>query len=118
MTVRKALVAVNGTFYNLPVGDDLSDVSPAGTVTLDFGSAPGTNVVQTVVTGQSNIQSNSQIHAWLMASATATHNAYEHAVVPMRLTISDIVAGTGFTVIAVSEWRLTGTFTAQWFVVP
>jgi hypothetical protein len=85
-----------------------------GTATLNFGAAPGTNVVTTAVTGQTGILSGSQCEAWLMQVATATHNAYEHGVVPMRITCGSIVVGTGFTIMAVTDWRLSGTFNVQW----
>lgn len=85
-----------------------------GTATLDFGSAPGTNMVTTTVTGQTSILAGSTLSAWLMAEATASHNAYEHMIVPIRLTCGNIVAGTGFDIVAQSDWRLTGTFTCRW----
>jgi len=85
-----------------------------GTATLDFGSAPGTNMVTTTITGQTGILSGSTISAWLMAEATATHNAYEHMIVPLRITCGNIVAGVGFDIVAVSDLRLTGTFTCRW----
>lgn len=85
-----------------------------GTATINFGSAPGTNVVETVVTGQTNITTSSHVEAWLMGDSTASHNAYEHSIVPIKLSCGSLVNGTGFTITASSEWRLTGTFTAHW----
>lgn len=85
-----------------------------GVATLDFGAAPGTNFVQTVITGQAGILTGSHADAYLMAASTASHNAYEHAVVPIRVTTGDIVAGTGFTINAVTDWRLSGTFNVYW----
>ena len=85
-----------------------------GTATLDFGSVPGTHLVTTTITGQTGILSGSTISAWLMAEATATHNAYEHMIVPLRITCGNIVAGVGFDIVAVSNLRLTGTFTCRW----
>ena len=85
-----------------------------GTATLNFGSVPGTNIVTTTITGQTGILSGSTISAWLMAEATATHNAYEHMIVPLRITCGNIVAGVGFDIVAVSDLRLTGTFTCRW----
>jgi hypothetical protein len=85
-----------------------------GTATLNFGSAPGTNVVETTVTGQTGITTSSHVEAWLMGDSTAGHNAYEHAIVPIKLSCGSLVNNTGFTITASSEWRLTGTFTAHW----
>lgn len=85
-----------------------------GTATLNFGSAPGTNVVVSTVTGQSAITSGSKVEAFLMGDSTATHNAYEHFIVPLVLRCGNIVAGTGFDIYASSDLRLTGTFTVNW----
>lgn len=85
-----------------------------GTATLDFGAAPGSNVATVMVTGQTDIVSGSQATAELMGDTTADHNAYEHLIVPLTVRCGDIVAGTGFTITASSEWRLTGTFKVRW----
>ena len=85
-----------------------------GTATLNFGSAPGTNVVTVAVTGQGAIGSGSHCEAWLMGDSTADHNAVEHAVAPIRCSCGSIVAGTGFTITAICDWRLTGQFTVHW----
>lgn len=85
-----------------------------GTAVLNFGAAPGTNFVTVAVTGQTGITTGSHVEAWMMAESTATHNAYEHAIAPIKLTVGDIVANTGFTINAVTDWRLTGTFNAHW----
>lgn len=89
-------------------------MSGTGTATLTFGSIPGTNLVTTTVTGQAGILTNSHIEAFLMGDSTATHNVYEHNIVPFTLTCGNIVAGTGFDIVASSDLRLTGTFTCHW----
>lgn len=93
---------------------DAGSVAKTGTAVLNFGATPGTNVVTTTVTGQTGILSGSQVHAVMMAEATATHNAYEHTIVPIRLTCGNLVAGTGFDITAVTDWRLNGTFNVRW----
>jgi hypothetical protein len=85
-----------------------------GTTTIDFGSAPGTNVVTTTVTGQAAIVSGSLVEAFMMAESTATHNAYEHSILPIVIRVGNIVEGVGFDIIASSEQRLTGTFSVKW----
>lgn len=85
-----------------------------GTTTIDFGSAPGTNVIVKTITGQTAITSTMLVEAWIMAEATADHNAYEHAVAPIKLTCGNIVNGASFDIIAVTDWRLTGTFNVKW----
>ena len=87
----------------------------SGTATLNFGSAPGTNVVSVAVTGQTPFLSSSRITLWMSGDdSTATHNGYEHMVVPIRLNATGIVAGVGFTVNGITDWRLDGTFTVRW----
>jgi hypothetical protein len=86
-----------------------------GTATLDFGAAPGTNIVSVVVTGQASITGTSSVEAFMMGTdSTATHNTYEHSMVPIRLSCIAIAAGTGFTIQGISETRLTGTFVIRW----
>jgi hypothetical protein len=86
-----------------------------GTAVADFGSAPGTNLVTTTVTGQAGIIAGSQVEAYLMAEATATHNAYEHSIIPLNITCGNIVPGTGFDIYTSNlDMRLNGTFNVHW----
>jgi hypothetical protein len=86
-----------------------------GTATLDFGATPGTNHVSVAVTGQASIGANDHVEAFIMGNdSTATHNAYEHMVAPIKLSVSSVVAATGFTINAVTDWRLDGTFKCRW----
>lgn len=85
-----------------------------GTATLDFGAAPGTNAASVTVTGEAGIGTSSVAEAWMMAESTADHNAEEHSLVPIRLTCGTFVAGTGFTIQARCDWRLSGTFKVRW----
>jgi hypothetical protein len=50
-------------------------------------------------------------------SITIPHNAYEHLVMfPQRVSVAcgDIVDGTGFTIYAQTELRLTGDISVHW----
>jgi hypothetical protein len=85
-----------------------------GSAILDFGAAPGSNTANVVITGQANILPTSQVEAWLMVTSTADHNIEEHAISPIALRCGNIVPGTGFTIYANTEWRLTHTFQCQW----
>jgi len=89
-----------------------------GTVTFNFGAAPGTNVVETVVSDAA-IGASSKVEIYLMGTdSTATHNSYEHSLLPMlggwAAVVTSITAGVGFTAQAASELRLTGTFQARY----
>lgn len=91
-----------------------------GTATIDFGATPGTNTASVTVTGQSGILSGSLVEAFLMADTTvsgsAGHNEPEHQLLAGKvgLTCGEVIAGTGFTIHAVSELRLTSTIQVRW----
>ncbi|MGL6208733.1 MAG: hypothetical protein ACRC14_02745 [Paracoccaceae bacterium] len=87
-----------------------------GSAVLDFGTPPGSGVTSAVVTGQAGILSGSRIRAWIQGS-TADHNAYEHTrILPGRIGLAagDVVVGTGFTIHAETELRLTGDVAVNW----
>lgn len=87
-----------------------------GSATLDFGFAPGSSIASVTVTGQSGIELTSRIKVWLGVS-TADHNEYEHTrIFPSRIGLAagDIVTGTGFTIHAETELRLTGDVAVYW----
>lgn len=88
-----------------------------GQAVLSFGAAPGTNVVETVVTGQTDIGANASVEAWFMADDTTDHNSYEHRLIfPQRIGLAcgDVVEGVGFTIFAETELRLTGDVLCRW----
>lgn len=89
--------------------------SGLGTATLNFGSAPGGTVATVAVPGQTDISGTSSVEAFMMGiDSTATHNALEHSLGLIRLSIVSLTAGTGFTIQGVSDLRLTGTFLVRW----
>lgn len=85
------------------------------TTTVDFGSsAAGSQLAEVTITGQTSITATSRVKAWIAAIATADHNVAEHVLIPAKVTIRDIVVGTGFTIQVASDLSLNGTFTVQW----
>ena len=88
-----------------------------GTMTFDFGSAPGTNVV-TATVSDATISGTSKVEIYLMGTdSTATHNTIEHQLLPLgglSLSPISVTAGVGFTAQAASLLRLTGTFQARY----
>ena len=88
-----------------------------GTVTFNFGAAPGTNVVSTVV-ADAAIGAASNIEIYLSGlDSTAEHNAYEHGIIALgglQLTPISRTAGVGFTAQAASLLRLTGNIKARY----
>ena len=87
-----------------------------GTVTFDFGTAPGTNVVTTAVSS-ATISASSKVEVYLMGTdSTATHNSIEHQMIPLgglSIQVISVTAGVGFTAQMMSNLRLTGTFQAR-----
>lgn len=69
-----------------------------GSDTVDFGAFPGSTHATKVVTGQAGILSGSKVEAWINNIASADHSADEHMIEPIKVGITTIVAGTGFTV--------------------
>ena len=88
-----------------------------GTVTFDFGSGKGTNVVIQSVT-DAGVSATSKVEVYLMGTdSTATHNAYEHSILPLgglSLSCISITAGVGFTAQAATQLRITGTIKARY----
>lgn len=87
----------------------------SGTTEIDFGLAPGGNYATTTIS-LATVTTTSIINVYMMSEATATHNAYEHSIVPIKLTAGNIVNGVSFDIIAVTEWRLTGTFKIKYTI--
>ena len=89
--------------------------STTGTATIDFGSIPGSNMTSVTVTGQTGITSASPLVVFMRSDdSTADHNSMAHAFAPIKLTGGNIVAGNGFTITAITDLRLTGTFLVRW----
>ena len=88
-----------------------------GTLTFNFGSAPGTNVVTTTVS-DATISGTSKVEVYMMGTdSTATHNTVEHQLLPLgglSLQVIAVTAGVGFTAQAATLLRLTGTFQARY----
>lgn len=86
-----------------------------GSLQIDFGAAPGSMTATATVTGQTWVGASSRIFVTVKGDdVTADHNAYEHSIVPMRFSISTLSSGTGFTITAVSDFRLSGLWNLNW----
>ena len=85
-----------------------------GFASIDFGSS-GSQVATLTVTGQTGIATGDHVECWVMGNGTTVdHNAYEHAIVPLTIKCTAIVAATSFTVLGVSPIHLTGLFKFRW----
>jgi len=89
-----------------------------GIATLDFGlaSAGGSNEATVTITGLTGITSTSKVESWVMEDTTVDHTANDHAYFALfsSLICSIPVLDTGFTIKAVSQYKLTGTFKVRY----
>jgi hypothetical protein len=88
-----------------------------GTATINFGSAPGTNIASVVVTGQGAIGASSRIKVWFQGGSTADFNEYEHLFIlpgSVSLMAGTIVNGVGFTIYATTQLRIRGNVVCRW----
>lgn len=87
-----------------------------GHTTVDFGALPGTFMAATVtVTGQTGILSGSDVEAWIRCEDSADHGEDEHFVENIRVRAGNIVAGTGFDIIAECMFGTAyGVFNVSW----
>lgn len=111
--VAGMLTAGNGISlsYNDPADSlTISSTTRSLRVTVDFG-AGWSDKAQTVVTGETWVTAASEITAQVLTpSGTDPDEMY---LLGMRVEISNIVAGTGFTVTAYAEAEATGTYTVM-----
>ena len=82
--------------------------SGMGNTTVDFGAAPGTNIVTASVSSLTGLTSSGYAEAWIRIAATADHNAYEHTVLAGHIAFSATPGTDSMTITAFSELRLTG----------
>lgn len=77
----------------------------SGTSIVDFGSS-GAPIATVDVTGEAAILAGSLVYCWIKPEATTDHSVGEHIVEDIKVVASDIVAGTGFTIYALSPGPL------------
>lgn len=76
--------------------------SAMGSGEIDFGAFPGKSDATLAVTGQTSISLTSLVEAWIYPKATTDHSADEHILESIKVAARDIVAGVGFTIVAVN----------------
>lgn len=109
------VVSSSGTVWTLDAAVTASFATAAQaarsvTVSCDFG-ASFTDKAQTVVTGQTWVTVNSEITATVLTpSGTDPDEMY---LLGLRPVVSDLVAGTGFTVTLYSETEAKGTYSVM-----
>jgi hypothetical protein len=84
-----------------------------GSVSVNFGSAPGTNIIDQPVTVA--LPPDARVRAWVSGS-TSDHNGYEHRTIlagRVAASVSDVTE-TGFLITLATELRLTGQIAATY----
>lgn len=88
-----------------------------GKATIDFGAAgQWNNDISVVVTGITAIQSTSYVESYFQGDSTADNDADSHMIASRLVTVTaeNIVPGVGFTLVAMSDGDVTGTFQVRW----
>ena len=88
-----------------------------GEATVDFGSTPGGNYATTTVLTP-YVTNDSNIHIYIMSTASADHNNIEHQIFSMYSTVmpDHIINNTSFDIVAVSQLRLNGIFKIRYTI--
>lgn len=89
-----------------------------GHTTVDFGAAPGTGGTATTVTitGQGGISTTaSEVEAWIRCEDSSDHSEDEHMIENIRVRAGNIVAATGFDIVAECTLGYTyGVWNVSW----
>ena len=87
-----------------------------GSITLNFGSAPGSYNASANITGQTGILSNSKIWVWMSPGldTLGQHSEDEYVMANITVVGGNIIPGTGFNIKANAEFQITGNFTVGW----
>ena len=88
-----------------------------GEATVNFGATPGSNYATTTISTP-NVTNNSNIHIYIMSTASADHNAMEHQIFSLYGTVmpDNIIDNTSFDIVALSQLRLDGTFKVRYTI--
>lgn len=89
--------------------------SGTGSTTIDFGAAPGTNVITSAPITATGLTSAGYAEAYLQGDSNADHNAYEHStILPLEVALICTPGTDSFTITASSKLRLTGDITVRY----
>lgn len=120
-TTGQVLAKNSDTDYDLEwidsAGGPGGSTVTAGSAVVDFGTFPGSNTASVAVTGQAAILNTSKVFAYIKSDDTSVnHTANDHLYAPilMDLSCNTPTPSTGFTVTAISPYKLTGKFTVRW----
>jgi hypothetical protein len=87
----------------------------SGTVTADFGIAPGKSYMEIPVTGQTGIEASSIVITEKSIVPTADHTLQDIIVTDLDISVGNIVPGVGFTIYILSKiGRITGQYVLKY----
>lgn len=86
----------------------------SGTATIDFGA--GNNIATVRVTTALVTTASTIVVVVDGDGTTASHNAYEHRMVPLKLTAGNIINVTSFDIIATTDILLSGSFNLKYTI--
>jgi len=119
-TTGQVLAKASNTDYDLEwvtgAGGGGASIT-GGSAVVDFGAFPGSNTASVAVTGQATILATSKATAYIKSDDTSVdHTANDHLYAPilMDLSCNTPTPSTGFTINAISPYKLTGKFTVRW----
>lgn len=93
----------------------LTAITDVSTEISPYKPVVGSNDASVTVTGLTTFAATDNVEVWLMGNdSTSAHNAMEHALAPIKLRISNPIAGVGFTINASSQYRLDGDFKVRY----
>jgi hypothetical protein len=89
-----------------------------GIFTLNFGSAPGTNIA-TASISTPNVNNNSTINIYIMNTSSMDHNTIDHQILALysKVIPGTIVENTSFIATCITDLRLNGTFKAKYNII-
>ena len=84
-----------------------------GTATVDFGT--GATDARVTVSGQTGITNSSLAEAWVWPIATASNTADDTLYSELRVIACNVVAGSGFDIVVMSDEGIAhGIHTVAW----
>ena len=115
ISIPKATESVNGYLSSADWAtfNSKSKIT-SGTATIDFGA--GNNIATVTVTTALVTTASTIVVVVDGDGSTASHNAYEHRMVPLKLTAGNIINTTSFDIIATTDILLSGSFNLKYTI--
>jgi hypothetical protein len=107
--------AVTGTSGPVGPSGPAGSANVKGIATLDFGA--GSVSTETVITGYSQIASDTVIMVSMRIAATSEHTVDDLLTDPIRVAVKDLVVGVGFTIDGrMDNAEANGTYQVNWLI--